>query len=602
MDYFVALVVAAFLFLKSRKAEEERERLSRRISQTENDLVQLRSVVAKFQSDNLGRSLTENAAPKDAPLHEKTGKVENESVEKPTDVKPEETEVIGNKSGNVLSTEVDANTIGHETIQGDIETLESGTPKKTTAFEAFENNQAKAIAAKVEHNEVAEPSISESPKVEKAAQTYLLEKPATKSAAEKFGVFLAKAVPDLNQEGVDWETRIGRQWLNIIGIVILIVGFVLLIQQSIQYLGAGGKVALGVAVSGLLIGAGLYQERRESYRIFARTLVGGGWALLYFMVYAAYNIEVAKVIDSEAIALILLLCVTAGIIVHSFFYRSEFINGLSYGLGFLAIHLTPISFFSLIAVAILAGSILFVIRFTSWRMIGLLTIVATYGTHARWLAETQSASKSSETDLLLSGLSPETAFWANIGLLSLYWLIYCAAALVRPAEDERARQVDLGMAVLNVVGLLSLSAWQMSAHIPGNLHFLFAIVAIGSAAIAFVDYRRGRKRLSLFNGSTGVALFAAALPLALIPEGLSGDWLAPYWAIGAAFAWFIGYSSRQQLYRYEAYLLALLALWAAIAHNFAGPMRSIPEVYGLLAFWCLFYLKGLRKFSISRRN
>ena len=36
--------------------------------------------------------------------------------------------------------------------------------------------------------------------------------------------------------------------------------------------------------------AGVVVERREGYRIFARGLLGGGWAALYFTVYAMHAI------------------------------------------------------------------------------------------------------------------------------------------------------------------------------------------------------------------------------------------------------------------------------------------------------------------------
>ena len=43
----------------------------------------------------------------------------------------------------------------------------------------------------------------------------------------------------------EWEGRIGRRWLNIAGIVVLVVGIVLLIGYSLRYLGPSGRFRWG---------------------------------------------------------------------------------------------------------------------------------------------------------------------------------------------------------------------------------------------------------------------------------------------------------------------------------------------------------------------
>ena len=568
--YIVAPILAWVSFFRSRKANKDREGLR-------NELISLRIQLDDFRETV--DQLKEAAAPAPAPAATTGGAAA--AAEAPAEEAiPAQVEGPWAAAAQEQPVEEEAEQPAEERpIAPAPETKALPAPEPSAIAARVEAERAgigpePVITAELEEPALAQREIAAAAVAEPAETPPRAPTPVSETAAGRGLARISAALfPADRQEG-DWETRIGRNWLNIIGIIVLIVGLVLLIQQTLLFLGAGGKIALGAGVAALLVGAGLYQERQERYRVFARTLVGGGWALLYFTAYAAYNIEAAKIIQDEKVALLALLGTAAAIIAHSFAYRSQFVTGLAYGLGFLALHLSPISFYSLVAVAILAGSIVAVIRFTDWRMLGLGTVVATYGTHARWLWETEMARQLGTTEILLSGLPPQAAFWANMGLLSLYWAFFCAAALVHPVTRRPDRMTDLAASVLNMVGLLSLCAWQMAEHVPGNTHYLAAVAIVPFAAIALVDRVQERPLLSQFNGSVAVILYAAALPLALEPEGLSVEWLAPYWTAGAAAVWLIGYRARRALYRYEAYGIAALALAAALMNNFAGRMAD----------------------------
>ncbi|MCE5972549.1 DUF2339 domain-containing protein [Sinirhodobacter sp. WL0062] len=365
----------------------------------------------------------------------------------------------------------------------------------------------------------------------------------------------------------DWETLIGRNWLNIIGIIVLVVGLVLLIQQSLLIVSALGKIAIGVGVSGLLMGCGEYLRRSRKYRVFAFTLVGGGWGLLYFTAFAAYNIEAAQVIDNAYVAMLALLAVAVGIILQSFSYKREVVTGLAYGLAFLALHLSPLSIYSLLATAVLAASIPFVVRRTDWRLLGIVTSVASYATHARWLWATGLPVDAPETQMILGGLVPSQAFWGNIAILCVYWVVFGASVLLSRSDSPRSGIMDLGLTVINTVGFVGLLAWEMETYLPGKLHYAAVPAMTAYVALALADLRLKRYRLTRFNGSMGVALFAGTLPLAIYSEGLSWSWLAPYWAIGGLILWKVVFRFNDLLFRSQADVLLLLATLAACVVN-----------------------------------
>ena len=411
-----------------------------------------------------------------------------------------------------------------------------------------------------DHVTHAQPSEAAAPRPEPVPEPKRERRPWVRSAITS----LAQSVGA--GEG-DWETRIGQNWLNIIGIIILVVGLVLLIQQSLLMVSPLGKIVIGAAVASVLMVAGSYLQRRERYRVFAYTLIGGGWGLLYFTAFAAYNVEAAKIIDNEYVAMVVLLAVAAGIIAQSFRYSRQSVTALAYGLAFLALHLSPISFYSLIATAVLAATIPFVVRRTDWRQLGVIIAVTTYATHARWLWATQLATDNEASTLVLGGLQAPQAFWGNIGVLTLYWVVFCATAIAHKPGDQRARTLDLATSLINTVGLVGLVAWQLETYLPGNLHYIAPPAIIAYVATAIVDGRMERPVLSKLNGSIATILFTVAMPAAIYAEGLAWDWLSPYWALGAFVIWAIARRLDADLYRFQSYALTGLSVLASVIVN-----------------------------------
>jgi len=135
--------------------------------------------------------------------------------------------------------------------------------------------------------------------------------------------------PDANAVGSGGffalEERLGANWLNKLGIAILVVGLAFFLAYKLQTWGPEGKVLCGFAVSFALLVGGVWLERKATYRIFARGGIGGGWALTFFTTYAMYHVSAAKVLQSLVLDLVLMLIVAAG----------TWINFLLWGRGML---------------------------------------------------------------------------------------------------------------------------------------------------------------------------------------------------------------------------------------------------------------------------
>jgi hypothetical protein len=205
------------------------------------------------------------------------------------------------------------------------------------------------------------------------------------ATAQPAGPTLSERVRQ-SMQGEEWEAVVGGSWLNKLGVLVLVIGIALFLGYSFTQVGPGGRAAIGLAVSVAMLAGGFLIEKKPRYKIFARGLLGGGWAALYFTTYAMQAVDAAKVIDNPWLGGALLLAVAAGMIGHSLRYKSQTVTGLAYFVAFAtlspAVTPAPVTAFSVVALAPLAASLLFVAYRFQWSQMALFGLLATYGTCA----------------------------------------------------------------------------------------------------------------------------------------------------------------------------------------------------------------------------
>jgi len=141
----------------------------------------------------------------------------------------------------------------------------------------------------------------------------------------------------------EWEAMVGGNWLNKLGVFVLVIAIALFLGFSFNHMGPAGRSAVGLAISFALLIGGVIMERRPPYVIFGRGLIGGGWAGLYFTTYAMQAVGAAKIIHNPLLGGFLLLAVAAGMVVHSLRYRVQALTGLAYFMAFPALAITPVT-------------------------------------------------------------------------------------------------------------------------------------------------------------------------------------------------------------------------------------------------------------------
>lgn len=312
----------------------------------------------------------------------------------------------------------------------------------------------------------------------------------------------------------DLEAHLGTYWLSRLGIVALIIGIAYLITYRFGELGMLARVAAGYLLSAGLAATGLWLARR--HELFGRIVFGGGLALAYFVTYALHFLPSVRVIESQALALVLLALLVVGIVVIAHRMQSETVAGIALFLGLHTGMLSDITTFTLLSTTLLAAGALFFLIRNRWVIVPLSSLVAVYSTHVVW------ALRPDDPRLLLS-----------LGFLVLYFLLFSVALLARPRE--LSLRACLAFALLNWAGFLLLGGYEVSRGSDRHLFVFFVSVALAQAASAAVARARHAPG-ALFHAYLALTAvsFAVAMPAEYQDAALVGAWTVTGLATGLA--------------------------------------------------------------------
>jgi len=370
-----------------------------------------------------------------------------------------------------------------------------------------------------------------------------------------------KATPSLTdriRKSLDVEEVLGTNWLNKLGIVILVLGVAFFLAYQLKTLGPPGKVLVGLLSGGVLLGAGVWFERGDRYRVLARAGIGGGWAILFFTTYAMYHVPAAKILSSEITDLVLMLAVAATMVSHTLRYRSQVVTALAFLLAFLTISISNSDVYSLSAGAVLAAALVVIVGRMQWFEMELMGIVASYLNHYLWLRHI--------IEPMHGKRHPFPEFVASAGILSLYWLIYRVSYVWRKPADENQEHISSAAALLNTALLLALFKYQ-SAHPEWAFWALLVIGAI-ETLLGQIPITRKRRSAVIVLSTLGVVLLVAAFPFRY-----SGTRLSVLWLLEAEALLLIGVWTKEIVFRRLGMLASALT---------CGQMISVEAaaVYG----------------------
>jgi uncharacterized membrane protein len=323
----------------------------------------------------------------------------------------------------------------------------------------------------------------------------------------------------------EWETIVGGSLLNKAGALILVIGIALFLGFSFGRITPAGRAGTAFAISAGILCGGVWLERRQRYQVFARGLIGAGWAALYATTYAVYAVPAARVIEDPFVGSLGVLVVAAGMIGHSLRYKAEAVTGIAYFAAFAALAATPSSPFAVVSLIPLAASLLFLAARFDWYSMALFGLAAT------WLT-------------CISRGSSGAPLMDTQSLFLFYWLLFEAFDLLRTQRGVRAGGVEW-IYPGNVAGFVGLSYVTWSTHSPADL---WLAATVGSALFLADSIARAFLRRPgddfiesfRFGGYESSAFVSALLGGLAIVGRVEGLWMSAGLAVEAEVIYLAG--------------------------------------------------------------
>ena len=369
-----------------------------------------------------------------------------------------------------------------------------------------------------------------------------------------------RATPTLPSEdifdkvrGWDWEQIIGGNWLARVGVLALIIGvaFFLNLAFDNDWIGPTGRIVLGVLAGLAMLGGGEYWQRR--YTTYAQAVTGGGIALLYLAIFAAFGIF-DLIGLYPAVAFLLLVSVASAALALRYDSSALAIIGIfgafsaPFILGGFSSEARDTAQAArsdqlLVYIIVVAVGVLALSTFRNWRwftLLGLIGSLSTYGAWHGWYGN--------EASLLISQGSLTLIFLIFVGATTLFHVLW------RRAPEEW----DQALMVLNAAFYFGISyglLWDDFRQWLGGFTILLALFYGG---VAYLAVRRSAENVTLSFLSLGIAL--VFLTIAVPVEFGDRAWITIAWATEGVVLIWLSFKLRMpplRLFGYVAFFLVI---------------------------------------------
>ncbi len=323
--------------------------------------------------------------------------------------------------------------------------------------------------------------------------------------------------------GVSWEFAVATTWLLRLGVIIIVLGMGFFLKESIDrnLLGPHARILLSTFTGLAMLAVGT-RLLGKAYHLLGQGLLGGGFAVLYFSIFAAYSFyDLLNALP--AFALMALVTAGAGL------FAVRFNSLLVAVLGILGGYATPVllssgekHFAGLFGYLLLLGlGVLGISRRRHWPLLNYLAMLLTY----------------SLAFLALARDYVPADFPVVMPFLAAFFLLFTAVLfLYNLVSGEKAT-------LLEILGTLANAGFFFyfghgiltTTYAPRTAALLALALAAFYVALVyrFLSARRQDRGLLM-------AFFAlAAFFLVLIPPlAITRDWVTPGWALqGLVMLW-----------------------------------------------------------------
>ncbi len=348
-----------------------------------------------------------------------------------------------------------------------------------------------------------------------------------------------------------FEEALGTNWLQKLGIVLLVLGVASFGIYELAALGSFGKVLVSYLVAAALLGGGIFLEKRERYQVLGRTGIGGGWALFFFTTYALYHVQAMHVLDSLVLDSTLMLLVAVAMAAHTLRYRSQLVTGLAFLLGYSTVALSQDTVYSLSAGVILAIALVAIVLKMRWYELEVFGLLSSYLNHFYWLYRI----------LGIEGARGHVfpQYTASTAMLFFYWLVFRSSYIARKPANASEEHMSTTAAILNSLLLLATLRFQ-SVH-PELAYIV--LLSVGAVELLLGQFIRHRREAFVVLTVMGSALLLAAAPSHYAGPGND---VAILWVVAMEVFLLTGVMVKEVVFRRVGLFTGLLvALWLAYA-------------------------------------
>ena len=340
----------------------------------------------------------------------------------------------------------------------------------------------------------------------------------------------------------DWDWLFGGNWLARIGIVAVVigVGFFLKLAFDNDWIGETGRVVLGIVGGLALLGGGEYWQRR--YPIWAQPLTGGGIAILYLSIFAAFSLY--DLIPSvAAFGFFFLVTLTAAGLALKHEAMAIAILGIVGGFitPLLLRDKLPDERLLIAYVLVLDLGVLGLATFRNWRWFTLLGLAGSLGLFWFWYDQL-------EPSLLLAQLGITFIFLIFMGATTIFHILWRRAP--GPADQS--------LMVLNAAAYFGISYGLLFDEFRPWMGGFTLLLSLLYVLLGYAVLMRSREHVYLSLFALGIAVVFLTVA---VPVQLGGPWISVAWAVEGAVLIWLSFSLR--MYQLRLFGLLVFAAFAA---------------------------------------
>src|SRR5262249_3109931 len=323
--------------------------------------------------------------------------------------------------------------------------------------------------------------------------------------------------PTRNTREESLESKIGGNVLNKVGMAAIILGMAYFLKYAIDndWIGEAGRVMIGVLAGLAFVSWGEFLHRKEM-RGYAVTLLGGGTAILYFSIFAAFSFY--HLLD-QIPALLLMVLITTATVVMSVRYNSKTIAIFATVGGFMTPALLStgkdnqtglFTYIFLLDLGVLALA-----YFKNWRLLNLLAFFFTQLMFTGWGFNFYNSTKLWRTE-----------FW-----LTVFFLLFAVMSfLYNITHRQRTTFRDLSLITLNGAAYFLWTYGLLESQYSEYLGYYAVLMAAVYVALGSVAYQKAQEDSYLFLVFLGLGLTCLTVA---IPIQLKQNWITIGWSVEA---------------------------------------------------------------------